>query len=236
MYYIYIDEAGRGPIAWPVTVGAVVEKIDQKLWLERFQRVAVLWQKKKRGQERIQIDDSLYKLFPANDKSLYDACCDSKLLTEIQRESLYEQLQKLHTDVMSSSVSKSFYTASISADDIDTYGMTWALRTAIVQIVEQVTTDRSQVVLVVDWPFDFWLRKEKAATVIPVIDGDDHIPMISAASILAKVTRDRYMIELAKTYPQYWFENHKWYGTKWHYEAIKEYWTVEWTYRKTYIK
>ena len=235
MYYIYIDEAGRGPIAWPVTVGAMVEKIEQPLWLERFQRVAVLWQKKKRGQERVQIDSSLYNLFPANDKSIYDACCDSKLLTEVQREFLYEQLQKINTaDV--SPTSKCFYTASISADDIDTHGMTWVLRTAIVQIVEQVTTDRSQVVLIVDWPFDFWLRKEKAATVVPVIDGDAHIPMISAASILAKVTRDRYMTELAKTHPQYWFEKHKWYGTKEHYDAIQEYGIVEWTHRKTYIK
>lgn len=56
-----------------------------------------------------------------------------------------------------------------------------------------------------------------------VIKGDSKCADIAAASILAKVTRDRYMLEMAGKYPQYHFEKHKGYGTKLHYEALREY-------------
>ena len=56
-----------------------------------------------------------------------------------------------------------------------------------------------------------------------VIGGDGKCACISAASVLAKVTRDRYMRELALKYPQYGFEKHKGYGTKAHYAAVDEF-------------
>ena len=56
-----------------------------------------------------------------------------------------------------------------------------------------------------------------------VIKGDATCADIAAASILAKVTRDRYMLEMAERYPAYHFEKHKGYGTKLHYEALREY-------------
>jgi len=56
-----------------------------------------------------------------------------------------------------------------------------------------------------------------------VVKGDSKCADIAAASILAKVTRDRYMLEMAEQYPQYGFEKHKGYGTKAHYEAIRTY-------------
>lgn len=56
-----------------------------------------------------------------------------------------------------------------------------------------------------------------------VIGGDGKCADIAAASILAKVTRDRYMLEMAERYPQYGFEKHKGYGTAAHYAAIREY-------------
>lgn len=55
-----------------------------------------------------------------------------------------------------------------------------------------------------------------------VIKGDAKCADIAAASILAKVSRDRYLMEMAEIYPQYHFEKHKGYGTKLHYEAIRE--------------
>lgn len=55
-----------------------------------------------------------------------------------------------------------------------------------------------------------------------VIKGDAKCADIAAASILAKVTRDRYMLEMAQKYPEYHFERHKGYGTKLHYEALRE--------------
>lgn len=56
-----------------------------------------------------------------------------------------------------------------------------------------------------------------------VVKGDAKCADIAAASVLAKVTRDRYMLQMAEKYPQYGFEKHKGYGTKQHYEALREY-------------
>ena len=58
---------------------------------------------------------------------------------------------------------------------------------------------------------------------ICVVKGDSKSASVAAASILAKVTRDRYMAELADMFPQYAFEKHKGYGTKLHYERIRTY-------------
>ena len=56
-----------------------------------------------------------------------------------------------------------------------------------------------------------------------VVKGDSKCADIAAASILAKVSRDRYMLEMAELYPQYHFNQHKGYGTKLHYEALREF-------------
>ena len=56
-----------------------------------------------------------------------------------------------------------------------------------------------------------------------VVKGDSKCADIAAASILAKVSRDRYMLEMAELYPQYHFNRHKGYGTKLHYEALREF-------------
>ena len=55
-----------------------------------------------------------------------------------------------------------------------------------------------------------------------IVKGDSKCADIAAASILAKVSRDRYMMEMAEKYPEYYFEKHKGYGTKLHYEALRE--------------
>lgn len=56
-----------------------------------------------------------------------------------------------------------------------------------------------------------------------IVKGDAKCADIAAASVLAKVTRDRYMLQMAEKYPQYGIEKHKGYGTKLHYEALREY-------------
>ena len=71
--------------------------------------------------------------------------------------------------------------------------------------------------------------------VLTIVKGDGKSASIAAASIIAKVSRDRYMIELAKQYPQYEFERHKGYGTKLHYEKIAEHGICE-AHRKTFLK
>jgi ribonuclease HII len=68
-----------------------------------------------------------------------------------------------------------------------------------------------------------------------VVKGDSLSASIAAASILAKVSRDRYMLEMAEQYPQYQFEKHKGYPTKLHYERLREYGPCP-IHRKTFLK
>ena len=70
---------------------------------------------------------------------------------------------------------------------------------------------------------------------VPVVGGDAKSPSIAAASILAKVTRDRYMKQLSEKYPEYGFEKHNGYGTAAHIAALKEFGASE-GHRKTFIK
>lgn len=68
-----------------------------------------------------------------------------------------------------------------------------------------------------------------------VIKGDGKSMSVAAASILAKVSRDRFMLEIAQKYPEYCFEKHKGYGTKLHYEMIEKY-GVSPVHRKSFLK
>lgn len=68
-----------------------------------------------------------------------------------------------------------------------------------------------------------------------VVKGDAKSASVAAASILAKVARDRYMLAMAEKYPQYKFEKHKGYGTKLHYEMLDEYGPSE-IHRKSFLK
>ncbi len=69
---------------------------------------------------------------------------------------------------------------------------------------------------------------------LSIIKGDTLSASIAAASIIAKVTRDRYMVELSKKHPDYGFEKHKGYGTKLHIECIKKYKPIEDVHRHSY--
>ncbi|MCM1285209.1 MAG: ribonuclease HII [Acetobacter sp.] len=68
-----------------------------------------------------------------------------------------------------------------------------------------------------------------------IVKGDAKSASIAAASIIAKVSRDRYMLEMAEKYPEYHFEKHKGYGTKLHYEMIEKY-GISPIHRKSFLK
>ena len=68
-----------------------------------------------------------------------------------------------------------------------------------------------------------------------IVKGDGKSMSVAAASILAKVSRDRYMLEIAEKYPQYCFEKHKGYGTKLHYEMLEKY-GISPVHRKYFLK
>jgi ribonuclease HII len=68
-----------------------------------------------------------------------------------------------------------------------------------------------------------------------IVKGDAKSMSVAAASILAKVSRDRYMLEMAEKYPEYCFEKHKGYGTKLHYEMLEKYGASE-IHRRSFLK
>ena len=146
---------------------------------------------------------------------------DSKKVTEKRREVLYEQ-------IVSKAVS--YGIGIVSHDIIDEINILQATYRAMRSAVENMDI-RPDVCLV------------DAVTIpdlgdieqVPIIKGDAKSVSIAAASVLAKVTRDRIMVELGAKYPQYGFEKHKGYGTKAHMEAIKEFGPCP-EHRRTFIK
>lgn len=68
-----------------------------------------------------------------------------------------------------------------------------------------------------------------------IIGGDERVPLIAAASIIAKVRRDRYMVRLSRRYPQYGFDKHKGYGTQKHYDALRRY-GLSPVHRRSFLK
>ncbi|MEA1915220.1 MAG: ribonuclease HII [Campylobacterota bacterium] len=129
---------------------------------------------------------------------------DSKKLTEKKREILYEQI-----------VHNSYYhIVSTSNDLIDEIGLSKALKNSIEEIMKNI--DAKEYLMDGNTSFGISTLQHK-------IKADATVKEVSAASILAKVTRDRYMLKIAEDFPQYSFEKHKGYGTKLHVAMIKKY-------------
>ncbi len=153
----------------------------------------------------------------------FPGVADSKKLSEKRREKIFKMLEERVAlgDVR-------FRVDYESAEAIDAEGITRAVRRAVSRAIHALvhecgsqTSSRSpksdfRILL------DGALRAPSEYAQETIINGDELIPLISLASIAAKVSRDRLMLELAKVYPEYGFEKHKGYGTKAHYAALEE--------------
>lgn len=133
---------------------------------------------------------------------------DSKKLTESKREALFDIIQKDALHIFVKIIDER------TIDRLDIYHATkWAM--------EEIVNDAKEICDVV--LVDAMKIEVKDKEVLPLIHGDALSTSIAAASIIAKVTRDRIMYELDKKYPEYDFKNNKGYGTKKHMEAIDLY-------------
>ena len=187
-----IDEAGRGPLAGPVAVGvvSVPEGFD------------------------------VAKEFPG--------VKDSKKLSEKRREEIFERLVTMAGGIegdpdTTTSLRSVGYGAGVrfvvefeSAAVIDKEGIAPSVRRALSRGVNALAPDAALVKVQLDGA----LRAPPEYAQETIINGDELIPLISLASIAAKVSRDRLMVAYALEYPLYGFEKHKGYGTREHYALL----------------
>lgn len=132
---------------------------------------------------------------------------DSKKLTEKKREALFPEIQEK---------ALSWCVARASVEEIDQLNILHASLLAMRRAVEGLSVQPEHV-LVDGNRLPPWSYSAE-----PVVKGDSRVDVISAASILAKVTRDREMVELDATYPGYGLAGHKGYPTKAHMEALEK--------------
>lgn len=133
---------------------------------------------------------------------------DSKKLSEKKRDELFDVIKDNAV---------SYGIAFASVEEIEQLNILSATMLAMNRAISQLKP-QPQLALI-----DGNRNKEIEINSQCVVKGDSKCADIAAASILAKVSRDRYMLEMAKKYPEYHFEKHKGYGTKLHYEALREY-------------
>lgn len=145
---------------------------------------------------------------------------DSKKLTDKKRRELFPVIQEQAI---------AWGIGMASCEEIDEINILQATFLAMQRALEQLNV-RPDLVLI-----DGNRAKDFGLPVKTVIKGDSLSMNIAAASILAKVTRDDWMIRMAQNYPQYAFDIHKGYGTKAHYAALTEFGPCP-THRKTFLK
>ncbi len=133
---------------------------------------------------------------------------DSKKLTEKKREVLYDEIIEK---------AESYCIATASVKEIDEINILAATMLAMKRAFEGLSL-KPNIALV-----DGNKAPELSVNAETVVKGDATSASIAAASVLAKVARDRYMKDIALKYPQYQFEKHKGYGTKLHYQMLDEY-------------
>ena len=149
---------------------------------------------------------------------------DSKKLTEKKREALFAVIREQAV---------AWAVARVEAAEIDETDILSARMKAMQLAIDRLTPAPD--FALIDGNRD---HGRSAAVTTPhrmIVKGDSLSASIAAASILAKVSRDRYMKEIAAQYPQYEFDRHKGYGTKRHYELLRQYGPSP-IHRRTFLK
>jgi len=200
-----LDEAGRGPLAGPVVAAAVI--LNSKL---------------KTQKSKLQLKT----------KNLLKEVKDSKKLMPKKREALYKFLIK--------DLNIEWGIGRVSEKVIDKINILEATKLAMVRAVKNLEKKYSQAdFLILDGNFTLpaeALAKagiDKSISQKSIIKGDNKVFSVAAASILAKVYRDKIMERYDRKFPKYEFKKHKGYGTKFHFKMLKKYGPCK-IHRKTF--
>ena len=149
---------------------------------------------------------------------------DSKKLTEKKREAIFPVIREQAV---------AWAVARVEAAEIDETDILSARMKAMQLAIDRLTPAPDFALL--DGNRDHGRSAAVTAPHRMIVKGDSLSASIAAASILAKVSRDRYMKEIAAQYPQYEFDRHKGYGTKRHYELLRQYGPSP-IHRRTFLK
>lgn len=188
-YVVGIDEAGRGPLAGPVAVGAVSIPLD-------FNR------------------------------KFFKGIKDSKKLSSPDRELWFALALEARKEGM-----LNFSVSLVSEKVIDRKGISYAIMLGIKRSLTTLgVPEDSQVFL------DGGIKApEQFRHQLTVIKGDEKIPVVSLASVVAKVIRDRRMIRLSKKFPEFYFDINKGYGTDLHRRALRKFGSTE-IHRQSFLE
>ena len=145
---------------------------------------------------------------------------DSKKLTEKKREALFDEIKEK---------ALAYGIASADEKEIDEINILNATFLAMKRAIASLSVKPDLALI------DGNQKPHTDIEEVTVIKGDAKSMSIAAASVLAQVSRDRFMLEMAEKYPQYEFERHKGYGTKLHYEKIAQYGVCD-IHRRTFLK
>lgn len=171
-YIAGIDEAGRGPLAGPVSVAMVIAPVNFSFRHPQLGKIR-----------------------------------DCKQLTPAQRERWY--------DFLVNEARVRWVHSYVSSRVIDRINIAQAVYRGIDRLVERARP-RPQFIYL-----DGSLKLSGGIPHRVIIGGDERVPIIAAASIIAKVRRDRYMARMASRFPAYEFDVHKGYGTPAHFEELR---------------
>ena len=177
-YVAGVDEAGRGPLAGPLVIAAVI--LPQDVFISGLN--------------------------------------DSKQISAVKRDKLYDE-------IIAKAVAIEVNVVSVS--NIDKYNIYSATQRGMAEVLEHLPV-RPQVALIDAMPVQV-----KDMETVPIVHGDALSVSIAAASIIAKVTRDRIMERLDEKFPAYGFANNKGYGSGAHMQAIAEFGATRW-HRRSY--